>query len=283
LISDLIPDILFNEGPKLLTDAPKKINEIITDGPNRVTKIMSQSEELFTTIKDMSQDPSLLQSKVDEVRREAKNVFRSTPEGLQTPDYIVKKKTETYEIRQYSTYSVCSTKLESTGDMSVMNPLNTGNGFNKLADYIFGNNNKNTISEKLSMTTPVIIGDGDMQFVLPPGKSSMNAPTPSEDDITVIDIPMEIVAAREFPGLATDGEVMRQRAKLEDSLLADGISYDNLSFRVFQYNPPYTLPWLRRNEVILRINDQSQFKETVEEDFVSNDESKFYSSPEAGD
>ena len=38
---------------------------------------------------------------------------------------------------------------------------------------------------------------------------------------------------------------------LEDSLLADGVIYDNLSFKVFQYNPPYTLPWLRRNEVSL--------------------------------
>jgi len=283
LISDLIPDILFNEGPKLITDSPKKINEIINEGPDRVNKLISRSEEIFTTLKDISQDPSLIQSTIDDVRREAKNVFRSTPEGLQTPDYTVKKKSESYEIREYSTYSVCSTKLDSTGDMSVMSPINTGNGFNKLADYIFGNNNKDTSSEKLTMTTPVIIGDGDMQFVLPSGKSSLNAPMPSIDDIKIIDIPMQIVAAREFPGLATDGEVMRQRAKLEDSLIADGLSYDNLSFRVFQYNPPYTLPWLRRNEVILSINDPSLFKDPVEDTFVSNDASMFYSSPEAGD
>jgi hypothetical protein len=36
----------------------------------------------------------------------------------------------------------------------------------------------------------------------------------------------------EFPGFATDGEVSRQRAMLEDALLADGVIYDNLSFKV---------------------------------------------------
>jgi hypothetical protein len=41
---------------------------------------------------------------------------------------------------------------------------------------------------------------------------------------------------------------------LEDALLADGVIYDNLSFKVFQYNPPYTLPWLRYNEVSLSVD-----------------------------
>jgi SOUL heme-binding protein len=93
-----------------------------------------------------------------------------------------------------------------------------------------------------------------MEFVLPSGVNSATAPVPKSEKITIKDVPAEVLAVREFPGFATDGEVSRQRAMLEDALLADGVIYDNLSFKVFQYNPPYTLPWLRRNEVTLSID-----------------------------
>lgn len=279
IISDLIPDFLFNEGPKLIQDAPKRINEIVSDGPKAISGLISRGQDLLERAREISQDPSLLQSTLDEAKREAKNILRTTPEGIQTPDYTVLKLTDNYEIRKYSSYSVCSTELSTDPDQSMMSPLSTGSGFNKLADYIFGNNNKDSTSETLSMTTPVIIASGSMEFVLPSGMSSINAPLPATPDISVKDILAEIIAVKEFPGIATDGEVMRQRAFLEDALLADGITFDNLSFRVLQYNPPYTLPWLRRNEVTLRVS----YTEPPIEEFVSRDDSDFLSSPEAGD
>ena len=65
------------------------------------------------------------------------------------------------------------------------------------------------------MTTPVIIGGGAMEFVLPSGKSAANAPTPSDPAVIIKDLPKETVAVLEFPGIATDGETLRQRAVLE--------------------------------------------------------------------
>eukprot|EP01035_Chromulina_nebulosa_P019213 gene19213-25064_t len=103
------------------------------------------------------------------------------------------------------------------------------------------------------MTTPVIMGNGKMQFVLPPGLNASTAPRPNSDNIFREDINSEIVAVREFSGLPTEKEISKQRAILEDSLLLDGIIYDNLSFKTLTYNPPYTLPWLRRNEVSLKV------------------------------
>jgi hypothetical protein len=77
---------------------------------------------------------------------------------------------------------------------------------------------------------------------------------PKSNNVILKDIPAELIAVKEFSGICTEGEISKQRALLEDLLLSDGILYDNLSFRVLQYNPPYTLPWLRRNEVSLKID-----------------------------
>jgi hypothetical protein len=280
LFSDIIPGLIFNDAPKLIQESPKLINDLVTDGPKTLSNIISRSQELVT---DITQDPSRLQSTVDDLRREVKNVVRSTPEGLQSPEYSTLKTTDNYEVRQYASYSVCSTELEvDTEDKSsTMNPIVTGKGFNKLADYIFG--------KQLSMTTPVIISSGSMEFVLPSGLTMSSAPLPDDTDVLLKDVTPEVVATREFTGLATDGEVMRQRTALEDALLADGITYDNLSFRVLQYNPPYTLPWLRRNEVVLKLVDYPitepviNSTDTPVEEFKSADSSEFISSPEAGD
>lgn len=287
LFSDIIPGLLFNEGPKLLQEAPKTITSLLSDGPEVASTLFSRGQDLVTKIRDISQDPSMLQSTVDDLRREAKNIVKSTPEGLDTPQYAVLKTTSNYEIRKYSSYSVCTTELPMDAEIA-MSPVASAKGFNILADYLFGNNNKDTKSESMAMTTPVIVGNGKMSFILPSGKVASNAPTPATSDISIKDIPSEIVAVREFPGIATDGEVSRQRAVLEDALLADGLQFDNISFQTLQYNPPYTLPWLRRNEVSIRVLD-SPFEsvavtESVVVDVSTYDEgSAFVSAPEAGD
>ena len=131
-----------------------------------------------------------------------------------------------------------------------------------------------------------------MEFVLADGLTADTAPSPISTKVSLADIPPSTLAVRSFPGLATDGEVQRQRTALEDALLAEGIEYDNLSFKVAQYNPPYTLPWLRKNEITLKISTDEKMKAFDEDivDVVSVDvdkgdekEGDFETSPEAGD
>jgi hypothetical protein len=238
-LSDILPGALTRGIPKLIEEGPKILQELVSKGPEK-------GQDIFKSVQEISQDPSQVQTLVDDLRRELKNVVKSTPDGLDGPSYDVMKDTETYQVRRYSSYSVCSTPMSGSEGSEMPDPLATGNSFSDLADYIFG--------EKLSMTTPVILGGGAMEFVLPSGVNAATAPAPKSEKITIKDVPAEVLAVREFPGFATDGEVSRQRAMLEDALLADGVIYDNLSFKVFQYNPPYTLPWLRRNEVTLSID-----------------------------
>lgn len=281
LVTDIIPDLLTLQLPRLISEAPALAQKVISQSsPENIKK---RTDKLTTFAKDLTQDPSLLQSTVDDLRKEVKNIFKSTPDGLATPAYIVLKKTSVYEIRQYNGYSVASTKLDVDGSTDESDMLVTGNSFNKLAAYILDGDNEE--SKSLSMTTPVIMGNGQMKFVLPDQLNSETAPKPSKQEVVIEDIPSEIVAVIEFSGIATEKEVSRQRALLEDTLLADGILYDNLSFKTLQYNPPYTLPWLRRNEVSLKVEYSPV---STEEDTIVVEpevlENVYYSKPpEAGE
>merc|ERR1711965_799609 len=155
----------------------------------------------------------------------------------------------------------------------------------------------NVDKEVLAMTTPVITRGDTMEFVLAGGFTEDNAPVPNNDKVMLASVPARVLAVRSFLGLATEGEVSRQRAALEDALLAAGVVYDNLSFQVSQFNPPYTLPWLRLNEVSLcvmapvgngradtsftEVNEGGQ--ETAPEKGASEDDALYETSLDTGD
>lgn len=89
--------------------------------------MISKGRELLSNVQELSTDPSFLQSTVDDLRREARNVLRRTPEGLETPSYEVIKETDIYQIRKYAPYSVCGTAMPPAED-AVVSALNNGNG-----------------------------------------------------------------------------------------------------------------------------------------------------------
>ena len=285
LRNDIIPALLTKQLPILLKDGPKLLSEALAEAPKAAKGLVEQ-------IREISGDASALQSTTEELRREVKNIFKATPEGLETPSYVVLNKANAapskgYEVRAYSGYSVCSTAgpttdAGSSSGSKEKDVLSSGRSFNALAGYLFGDNKS---EEKMSMTTPVIMAEGQMSFVLPKGKSSANAPVPKSDSIVITDVAEALAAVREFTGICTESEVAKQRALLEDALLFDGIAYDNLSFQVLQYNPPYTLPWVRRNEVVLKVlSSRDMFVEAaLEAEVVPMVEVVHEQAPEAGD
>ena len=161
-------------------------------------------------------------------------------------------------------------------------PKEQGLAFNTLAAYIFGNNANNQV---LDMTTPVTTtASGEMRFYL----SDDAVPPPLSEDaaahsyarcrkIFIERIPAARLAVRRFGGFATGGEISRQKAQLLAALQLDQ-AWDidvphgqAVGHALFQYNPPYTLPALRRNEIAVPVlnviaSDGVEGKVVVSED-----------------
>ena len=187
-----------------------------------------------------------LQSDIEE---ELKNALRSTPKGLETPKYKVEKTFGDCEVRTYEAYAVA--------ELNEKRP--DGDAFNILAAYLFG---KNSEDKAMAMTMPVEMVDGVMSFFLP--KADADAPpAPTDDKVTIGARPARTVVALPFPGVATPEEIERQRSKLADVLKAEGLEAADDSYTVLQYNSPFTIPWRRRNELVVALAENAAPKPLV--------------------
>ena len=157
-------------------------------------------------------------------------------------NYEVVKENKEYEIRKYSDRLVIETNSIE------------GNGFRKLFNYISGNNEKN---QEIKMTVPVTQeiknGNMTMQFYLPLKFNKDNAPKPSNSDIKILTIEGGYYAVIEYSGRSSDKNFLKNKDILEKLLKQDDITIVSPPIRA-SYNSPFTLPMLKRNEVMYRIN-----------------------------
>lgn len=164
---------------------------------------------------------------------------------------------------------MASTSMTRVDDPYTMYDLASGEeAFNVLAAYLFGQMTEKDVTE---MTPPVTTtSTGEMRFYLKErsnggGVDSFPKPQAENDEVfnekglvKIQDIPQATLAVSKFTGFVTDGEVSRQKDALLTSLAIDGIEIDvpirnpngtPVPHVIFQYNPPYTIPVLRRNEI----------------------------------
>ncbi len=157
-------------------------------------------------------------------------------------NYKVVKENKEYEIRKYSDRLVIETNSIK------------GNGFRKLFNYISGNNEE---SQEIKMTVPVTQeiknGNMTMQFYLPLKFNKDNAPKPSNSDIKIITIEGGYYAVIKYSGRSSDKNFLKNKDILEKLLKQDNITISSPPIRA-SYNSPFTLPMLKRNEVMYRIN-----------------------------
>ncbi len=157
-------------------------------------------------------------------------------------NYEVIKENKNYEIRKYSDRLVIET-----------NSLQ-GNGFRKLFNYISGNNEQ---KKEIKMTVPVTQeiknGNMTMQFYLPSKFNKDNAPKPSNSDIKILTIEGGYYAVIGYSGRSSDKNFLKNKDILEKQLKQDNIEILSPPIRA-SYNSPFTLPMLKRNEVMYRID-----------------------------
>ena len=157
--------------------------------------------------------------------------------------YDVVKSNEIYEIRKYS-------------DRLAVQALNTNenNSFRKLFNYISGDNETN---EEIKMTIPVTQmvkkGNMTMQFYLPSKFNKDNVPIPSSSDVEIVIIEEGYYAVIRYSGRASNKNFIKHKEILENELKKDNISIAGPAIKA-SYNSPFTLPMLKRNEAMFKVN-----------------------------
>ena len=157
--------------------------------------------------------------------------------------YDVVKSNEIYEIRKYS-------------DRLAVQALNTNenNSFRKLFNYISGDNETN---EEIKMTIPVTQvekkGNMTMQFYLPSKFNKDNVPNPSRPDVEIVNIEGGYYAVIKYSGRASDKNFIKHKEILENELKKDNVLIAGPAIKA-TYNSPFTLPMLRRNEAMFKVN-----------------------------
>ena len=157
-------------------------------------------------------------------------------------NYEVVKENKNYEIRKYSDRLVVETNSTQ------------GNGFRKLFNYISGNNDQ---KEEIKMTVPVTQeiknGNMTMQFYLPSKFNKDNAPKPINSEIKILTIEGGYYAVIKYSGRSSDKNFLKNKEILEKELKEDSIKVLSPPIRA-SYNSPFTLPMLKRNEVMYRVD-----------------------------
>ena len=201
--------------------------------------------------------------------------------ATEEPNYTVLSKTENFELRRYESQLVAQTWV--SGDQDAASRA----GFKILADYIFGNNtassgesskismtapvamqfeakqsatkkNGSNASQKIAMTAPVSIkqeqqqndGKWRVQFTMPSQYTMQTLPKPNNTDITIIEVAPQTYGVIKFSGLAGSEKVAAKTVELQSWMQTQKLKLTGTP-ELARYNPPWTLPFMRRNEIMI--------------------------------
>lgn len=182
--------------------------------------------------------------------------------SLENPEYKILEKSGDIEIRDYKPYIVAEVKTEGKGDDAA------NKSFRMLADYIFGNNTvKKDIkmtapvevqenNKEIAMTAPVEVSDNKgemiMRFSMPSEFNIETLPKPNNDKINIYKIEAYKAAVIRFTWLFTEKRFKEKSNELREFIKSKGYTEISEPVKAY-YNPPFTIPFLKRNEVIIKV------------------------------
>ncbi len=183
---------------------------------------------------------------------------------VEKPDYKVIQSEQNIEIRQYEPMIIAEVEVDGKREDAI------GDGFRLLADYIFGNN---TVQQVISMTAPVQQKENQniamtapvqqqstgkswrMSFVMPSKYSMDSLPVPNNNRVRLKGILAKKFVVIEFSGTNSNENVTEHENQLMNYIEENQIKINDSPKYAF-YNPPWSLPFLRRNEVMIEIYQQ---------------------------
>lgn len=186
--------------------------------------------------------------------------------GVEIAPYNVYQQDGDIEIRYYEELVLVSTPM-------IDEERNRG-AFGKLFNYISGENageakidmtapvlmdSTQTGGQKIAMTAPVIVDQEDdannptMSFVLPSQFTLDTAPRPTDPDVTLNTLSELRVAAIRFSGTLSENNTQKHRKQLEAWIETNGYTIVG-PYKTAGYNPPWTLPNMRRNEILIPVD-----------------------------
>lgn len=194
--------------------------------------------------------------------------------AVEEPNYTTLLKNENFELRRYDAQLVAQTWVSGDQDTA------SRQGFKVLADYIFGNNKtdkgssskirmtapvtmqpqaadnkaRKGESSKIAMTAPVLMKQENnkwrVQFVMPSQYTMQTLPKPNNPDITIVELPAQNYAVIKFSGLAGTKKVDAKTKELRTWMQSQKL-VGKATPELARYNPPWTLPFMRRNEIMI--------------------------------
>ncbi len=181
--------------------------------------------------------------------------------GTAEPSYSLVAKTGDLEIRRYAPRVAIETVI-ADDEVSARYQ-----GFRRLAGYIFGANKTRAkiamtapvaqdsagVPEKIAMTAPVAEnrdanGHWRIQFFAPASYRLETMPIPDDPSVEIVAVPEATYAIHRFTGDRSPRAIARETRKLLAELQGSGWKATGNPFAWF-YDPPWTLPFCRRNEV----------------------------------
>lgn len=193
--------------------------------------------------------------------------------AIEEPKFTTLLKEDAFEVRTYE--KRLSAVTITSGDMD-----QAGNqGFRTIADYIFGNNKSNTTnasgSEKIAMTAPVLMmplksdsatafepsesklsvkesNTWQVEFNMPSAYDAHTLPQPNNPNVKITTMPNQTYAVLTYSGLNTQRRVQEKIDTLKTWIQFKGFEEKSQAI-LARYNPPWTLPPWRRNEIWIEI------------------------------